>query len=264
MKMEIQHGIVAYVDILGYQNLIDNNELIEIGEIIQKILKIGDDVTESLKEKIIELFQLSENESWKNIFPNDITNFIRNQVISDSIVFTGEFSDEMKNNMRVKVIHLMLFVLAMQELCKLSFKNGIVLRGAIDYGEYIFKDKIFASKAIITAYRTSELLDFSGIVLCDNFGSNFFKDDIEPAIQSIIDIFTSEVNCPIRSTGATEKKLRVIDWTDALEESDKINLRQYLFNSFSMHNKDINQSVIRKITNTENVLRTIMAKKDED
>jgi hypothetical protein len=148
----------------------------------------------------------------------------------------------------------------MKTLCSLSFENGIAIRGAINYGDYILEDKIFASKAIIEAYRLGEDLDFSGIVLCEGLikycNAINSSDDF---INMLLNFYIANVSCPLK-TGECE--LKVVDWmVDFGKDND---LRQYLYNSFSKHNKKISKSVIRKIENTEHVLRSIRAGKSID
>jgi len=255
--MEIKKGIVGFVDILGYKNIIENNEIEKLGPIIQEILNLAKDVKDIVKNDIKKSFYKKKDlDSFDKLYN---AYEIESHVISDSIIFLGEINetDDIFNSIKFAI-----YIRFLQKLCRISLEKGFALRGAISYGDYINENNIIASKAHIEAYSLSEeKLNFSGIAVCSGFKNFCEKMDKEKSTIFLKKLYenTSEIHCQLKD--GKEEKLLIIDWISGLGEGEyNGDLRQYLFNSFSKHNKDISQSVIRKIDNTENVLRSILAK----
>ncbi|MDR2582012.1 MAG: hypothetical protein LBC75_00850 [Fibromonadaceae bacterium] len=260
--MKIKRGIVGFVDILGYKNIIENNEIEKLGFIIQEIFNVVKNVNDIIyKEKEItnlidrakkRLDYTEKNYKWE----------IDTHVISDSIILLKEINEA--DDILYNHIKFIIYIRSLQKLCRISLEKGIAIRGAISYGDYIDESNIIASKALVYAYQLSEKLDFSGIAVCKefvDFCKEMDKNNVKKEILKKLDENTSKIHCPFKD--GSEQEIRIIDWISDLDEKEyNGDLRQYLFNSFSKHNKDISQSVIRKINNTENVLRSILAKKN--
>jgi len=254
--METKKGIVGFVDILGYKNIIEKNDIEKLGSIMQEILNLAKDVNDIVKNDLKN--QATKDRQYLDFLDKHYKDYeIEAHVISDSIILLGEFNEA---DDFFSYIKFMIYIRFLQKLCHISFKKGIALIGAISYGEYIYENNIFASKALMEAHQLSEKLDFSGIAMCDEFKS-FCKENV--LFSEALDKNTSEIYCPLKN--GSEDKLLIIDWISGLDEKDYTSqngdLRQYIFNSFSKHNKDISQNVIKKIDNTENILRKILAKK---
>lgn len=250
--MEIQKGIVGFIDILGYQNLIDNNELSEIINIIHNITQIGSKVN----EEIDKLFGDSIKEL--NISSDPDVMHIDLAVISDSIIMTKPINENDKGS---EVCAYTACLYGMLVLCRSALIGGISVKGAIDYGEYIKKENIFASKALINAYRVTNNLDFSGIVVCsdfiDKFNCTFSSSGSNEAYRKILNAAAVKVVCPTK-TG--EKEYYVLDWTNGYSGFQESKIKQFLYNSFGMHGKAITNDVVKKIDNTERVIRSVISK----
>ena len=147
--MDIKLGPVAFIDILGYKSLIENNDLENIKNIINRITDIVPLVNEHIK-------------ALTNTF-SDVVHFseihceLEYQIVSDSIIVTKNVHGYNESD---KFLTTLAYIIGLVNICHLAFKEGIPIRGAINYGEYIFNGNTFASKAIIAAYEDSNLLNF--------------------------------------------------------------------------------------------------------
>lgn len=55
-----------------------------------------------------------------------------------------------------------------------------------------------------------------------------------------------------------EKRMFVIDWCYNITNEQKADIRQYIVNQFKAHNKDISEKVMRKLNNTEIMIRCLV------
>jgi hypothetical protein len=244
MEKIVNNGIVCFLDILGYKSLIINNTIEECAKIIKEILKdlpkeVLDEIMKETKEKIsAETVKLIE----KIISPTNCTVIM----ISDSILVLFDLENELcfEDNFGVALAYI-------RKLFTKSFEVGLPMRGCIDIGSYYYNDNLFAGKSIADTYAECSRLDFSGIVLTDTV----FKK-VENSISGkkrIFDNVLIKCNVPLNDNSENEKYL--LKWYSKKNYENINDIKQFIFNSFLKHNKGINSSVMKKIDNTENILR---------
>jgi hypothetical protein len=130
---------------------------------------------------------------------------------------------------------------------EISFRDGFPLRGCIDIGSFYCHNNIFAGDTIVDSFNESEKLNFSGLIITDNAlkiieencdEKNFF---IEECVNKYI--------VPIKHN--IEEYKNIVEWSININEIKKMDVKQYIFETFHAHNKEIDLSVMEKIVNTE-------------
>jgi hypothetical protein len=248
MELKTEKGMVGFFDVLGYQNIIDNNKISDAAHILSESFtripeRVENKLSESLKEskKTYELIK-------------DRMKFI---IISDSIIIAIPFlrlTEDEKNLELVKKgneFQLLYFFISASFLLHLSFDEGFPLRGAIDYGEFYVQDRTFAGKPFINAYRIANRLEISGCVLTKEAETefrNYVKKD------TIDDFFFSYL-VPLKNNES--ERYLTMKWLCPFKELGEPpkDIRQYIVDKFHAHNKDVTRDVFPKIDNTEMILR---------
>jgi len=254
MKKLVEKGIVAYFDILGYQNFLINNN---INDCIDKIEGI---LVKLPVEIETDFFHLKDNSSIKAEeyyeykkklvdIRKDLINHLNTLFISDTIIFFFDIAN-IKNNIPFCLQQMLVYLIIFM---KLSFENGFPMRGFVDYGEYYFNNdvniNIIAGKTIVKCHQETSAFDFSGLVIDDSvrkYCMNFNYDILNLLFDKkvIADYLVNLKN--------KEDHKYVCNFIiDGINE----NLDQYIFNSFHKHNKEISNEVMKKINNTENIMK---------
>jgi hypothetical protein len=159
----VQNGLVCFFDILGYKNILENNDINECARIINDILveipkNIKTDLIPS-GDKLPEAYKKLA-ESRKNFFDK----FFYAIMVSDSIVLFFDFTNINEADVVDYTWLSICYILSFQ---KEYFVNGFPMRGCLDFGEYYYNNNVFAGKAIVNSYNEGNSLEFSGIVITD-------------------------------------------------------------------------------------------------
>jgi len=245
--MNKKNGIVAFFDILGYQNIIINNDVEQVANIItETILELPIKVQSGIKEMLTRSSSII-NDNKKNELVYKVINDIDFLIVSDSILIflpvDDASFDEWSN------IYWGLFFFYCCFLLNESFVKGLPLRGAIEYGEYFRKENCFAGKSIINSYVQANELEFSGCVICDNAALK-----IKPMLnEELIGIFAFEYLAPLKNN--LEKRMIFLNWIAYRSKRTFFDVRQFTIESFHSHNKDISNRVLNKLNNTEKIIR---------
>jgi hypothetical protein len=143
--IEFHYNIVAYIDILGFSEMIKEDSKTKCPDNLNKIIKTFGLV----KEK---------NE----------TSIISTQVFSDSIIFTAPLSSDG-------------FIECVQTIISLQYNfltNLILLRGALAFGHHYQDPQILYSEALVHAYETEiNLARFPRIVIENNLWDWFINNN---------------------------------------------------------------------------------------
>lgn len=145
--MSTQIGLIAYLDILGYKNLLEKNEPEDIAKNVLPLLSsIDKDVILLAKKELIEVATEKEK---TNIMIDNIIETIKFIVISDSIVVA--IPCEYQNQFKDVLCWVILFSILINLQGNL-FISGLPLRGVINYGKYYLEKNCFAGRPIVEAY----------------------------------------------------------------------------------------------------------------
>lgn len=235
-------GLVAFLDILGYQDIINNNLIEEAAKIVSDILL---NIPTDTKKKIIEVFKDVDPDT-KGLMTKMLDK-IDHRVISDSILLVFEMPEVEKE---LKESFWLVFIVYVGELLRHSFDKGLPLRGAIDYGDFFLEANSFAGRPIINCYRLGSDMEISGCVLTSNCAMalkelipDFASSDV---LQNALLLYL----VPLKE--GKEERLWTVAW---LDEKPKKDFRHQVIKAFQGHNKDITRDVYSKIDNTEVMLR---------
>lgn len=249
----IQEGLVGVFDILGYQNIIDNNEIENVSKIVLETLTnlpntVKDTLTHLISDEASRNFFIKENDTLKSL------------IISDTILLSLSVDSNASPENRVS--NWAIFLLHAAMLLRLAFDNGLPLRGAIDSGNFFINGNCFAGRPIVNAFRLANQLQFSGCALTPKVEEEFKKDlnqtnkDFQNAIRYLFFLYLT----PQKNN--EEEKLLLVNWLKPLDDWKDLpnDIRQYVVLAFHDHNKNVSKKDIPKLENTEIILRYSISK----
>ncbi|MCX6145677.1 MAG: hypothetical protein NTW25_00280 [Candidatus Kapabacteria bacterium] len=240
--MEFKNVYVAVCDILGFKDLIYNN---------------NSDVTNKILAQFIATLELSASggkaiqydfDDSSNIVADSTEIKINFNLFSDTVVL-WTLDDTTKSFFELLNVTKNLF--------HLSLINGLPIRGAISQGDLFVKqfqiesnynnyENIIYGKALVKAYELEQEQLWSGCIFDPEFANSGNRD--------LKLIFEHKTNCdryffydvPLKSTGC--KKHLTLNWVDWSENNELTEGK--IIESFSALNKTINESVKIKLDNT--------------
>jgi hypothetical protein len=256
-----QYGIIGFFDILGYQSFLVNNEDVA-GESTEKVLNFIVNLEKNIQSHVRNILKNSKN--FKKLVDE-----IKFLVFSDTILLTTTYARNEGNDR--KTDRWILFLVASLKLNRWMFEYGLPLRGVITTGNFRIKEHCFVGKPIIDAYELCHDLDLSACVMTDKSFqevTNLINSSKRKKIKKLLN--ASIVKYLIPKKGGKEEKLPTLNLftlsglkpkskkSNVKSKDNKIDIRQFVFNSFWKHNKDIPQEALNKVMNTEQYLRYII------
>lgn len=231
---------VAFLDILGFKDLVERNTHEQLEEIYSKFF--------TGVEKNSELFELLSQ-----ILKNDkgINTTVQSVIISDSIVLWS-IDDTIDNfNMLVMAVRLLIIQ---------SFGQGIPLRGAITRGPLsVSTDKsiqIFG-KSLTKAYTLESQMELAGCMIDDECMKYVLEINEENKIFQNLNKSNSIVQYLMPKKHGEIKNHYLINWVSPFRSN-------YIIESFSQHNKSINNWAVNyKIKNTSDFIEYVRKNKLE-
>jgi hypothetical protein len=233
-------GLIAFFDILGYQNIIDNNDISEVAQLIDNLLV---DLPNKAKEKSKWFGEGIPKEE-------DVLSDLYTMVISDSIIIAKPMPKTFSEDWGFTYL-TWVFGKYCESLLDFAFENGLPLRGAIDYGEYYLNRNCFAGKPIIDCYRMSHMLNFSGCILTPTLSDRYHSIKNKETLRYYSENLGFPYLCPLKDN--KNQRFFTICWCEKVTQIN--DLREYVFKSFSKHYKDVSGSTITKLDETELWLR---------
>jgi hypothetical protein len=248
--MEKSKGLVAFFDILGYQNFLQSNEPAKAIETIQDFLK----KLKSFRSNTFPTFFGKETFEVLQKLMDTFTHL----TISDSMLVTFKANKDKKVDY---MYSLMLFSLYCSALHKEFFLAGLPVRGAIEYGEFVInrEECLFAGVPIVEAYKEASRLSLSACIV----GESALPKDYPPTIHSGL----TKYRVPLRN--GMEKDAVLVapilsSGIDSVDIDQIQDIKQFIVSAFSKHNKTIGIEVQPKIENTEMFFRFCKAKYEQD
>lgn len=245
-------GVVAHLDILGFQSFLDGNPPADAEDQVLKFL-------EQLESDVIARVYDSEALGKNLSNPHSL-------VFSDTIIITGECLD--KDNEQEKIALTGSMLLRVSRLVRKMFEYGLPVRVAIDFGEYRVQGKSFTGAALINAYRLGGIADMAGILLSNDLVSILQSRKMEEENETFFDFLVKvgqlvHYNTPLK--GGARKQHWCLNFMQVGGEGlskfglkpcyDDSDLRDMVLSSFWAHNKDMDEGAERKALNTELFLR---------
>jgi hypothetical protein len=234
--MEPIQGIVAFLDVLGYQNFIDNNS-------VGKAVEILTNVFTGLKEASVEDYKtrwVKPGVAAKRRF-EDV--FI--QTLSDSIIFHFQTPKG-----SIPISDWMTFLQIVRVTQRRLFDNGFPARGAVACGQYYFRDGFLVGRPFMEAYRLTQSLEFAGVVLTAE-ASTRMKGDFKNQNVALRG-FAGGVDFLVPMKENREGKFYCLCPLRLGEIQTEIlsDVAELVYQSFWQHQKDVPANVDLKITNT--------------
>lgn len=264
-QMQPATGFVGYFDILGYTQIMLNNNIHKTAQFVSDILmNIPQDMIDSLRSPYQKVRPLevapesSERDEWSQIL--DKVSWI---IFSDSILISLPFDPALPERDLVRLY--LAFSTVCASLMNRCFTAGFPLRGAISVGEFFIEDRCFAGRPIINAYYATQQLEFAGCVLdeaANNLISEVRKDLVKQGERNLLvklDQTTILYMVPLKEN--LDERLRTINWV-VLDTPGFLqiagDIREVTTRAFLMHNKIAVPAVQGKINNTEMFIRHVL------
>lgn len=264
-EMQPATGFVGYFDILGYTQIMLNNNIHKTAQFVSDtLMNIPQDMIDSLRSPHQQVRPLevapesSERDDWSQIL--DRVSWI---IFSDSILISLPFDPALPERDLVRLY--LAFSTVCASLMNRCFTAGFPLRGAISVGEFFIEDRCFAGRPIINAYYATQQLEFAGCVLdeaANNLISESRKHLVKKGERSLLDKLdqtTILYMVPLKED--LDERLRTINWV-VLDtpgfSSISGDIREVTTRAFLMHNKIAVPAVQGKINNTEMFIRHVL------
>lgn len=253
--MPVENGVIGYFDILGYQNLLTNNEPEDVAEkVLSRITSLNGTVTDELTAMFPKLV------AGKYFDP--ILSATHWLVFSDTILLTNAFPDQEKDFTRFLRWYSILVMCSRVQ--SYMFKNGLPVRGVLHFGKFMVKDPCFAGRPIIEAYQLANTLELAATVMTDVAAKKLDEARALTVAKNnagaYFDYLLKKYLVPLKD--GKDQHFLTVDYFDSAELAGK-DIRQAVFNSFWQHRKDIPGSVQAKVVNTEQHLRFLAHLKPE-
>jgi len=250
-----QTGLVAFFDILGYQNLLERNEPEAIAEdVLPMLTDIGQTVSDALRRIV------RKNED--DPVPDHIGSIIAGMnwlVFSDTVLLTLPLND---SDPRLRYFEFTTFFMACIGLQGALFMAGLPARGAIDFGKFFVKGTCFAGRTIVNAYRLSETLEIAACVLTDASATELRRTCEDYKADAIDDILGTLVLEYLIPTKMEERHmLTLMAHTYDLETP---NIHRSTMSAFWGNNKDLPVLARQKVTNTEQWLEFLESRQEAE
>jgi hypothetical protein len=264
-QMQPATGFVGYFDILGYTQIMLNNNIHKTAQFVSDtLMNIPQDMIDSLRSPYQQAQPLevapesSERDEWSQIL--DKVSWI---IFSDSILISLPFDPALPERDLVRLY--LAFSTVCASLMNRCFTAGFPLRGAISVGEFFIEDRCFAGRPIINAYYATQQLEFAGCVLdeaANNLISEVRKDLVKQGERNLLvklDQTTILYMVPLKEN--LDERLRTINWvvldTPGFTQIAG-DIREVTTRAFLMHNKIAVPAVQGKINNTEMFIRHVL------
>jgi len=258
-------GFVGYFDILGYTQIMLNNNIHKTAQFVSDtLMNIPRDMIASLRSPYLAVRPLevapesSERDDWSQIL--DKVSWI---IFSDSILISLPFDPALPEQDLVQ--HYLAFSIVCASMMNRCFTAGFPLRGAIAVGEFFIEDRCFAGRPIINAYYTTQQLEFAGCVLdegANSLNSEWRKHLVKKGERNLLDKLdqtTILYLVPLKEN--VDERHRTINWV-MLDTPGFLpiagDIRELTTRAFLMHNKIAVPSVQGKINNTEMFIRHVL------
>lgn len=135
-----EKSIIAFLDILGFKNLINTEEFDKIKEIFQSIM--------SNKEALIALHIATDGEASLERY-NEVLSATKIHLMSDSIIVAAP-------NKCKEALAVVIDICSCIQTILYEFESPIFLRGAIEIGDFFLDNNVIFGKGLVDAYVAQE------------------------------------------------------------------------------------------------------------
>jgi hypothetical protein len=269
---KVETGFVGFFDILGYKSFLETG----ITEVTLRVIEILSRLPDKVDEAVKIHFGLQNGmleKARENGVSAPFEQMLRELsrivplVVSDSILLRCSYDE---NHGTEKAAQAATFVVYANVLQRLMFEEGLPLRGAIAFGDFVFVDHVFAGKPIIDAHTLGQSLDLAACAIHETAEKEF--NALIAAAPGQWDGFLNEgqqlvqYQTPVKKVKTSEVKaqekllLLNLAWPTLKGYTplkDRKEPRKYVEEQFSAHSKQLGPEVALKVENTEKFLRLL-------
>src|SRR5580698_3663899 len=145
-------GVIAFFDILGYQNFLENNSAPESA---LKTLKLINDIPKHVQKDLVE--QWMKHEVSRGKIAEEVATACKHLIFSDTIVLSIEYPQNADDNWKLTALGYL--TIYSSKLFLNMFFSGLPMRGVIGSGDFVFVESCLAGRAVIDAYKLCASLD---------------------------------------------------------------------------------------------------------
>lgn len=234
-QIETGPGFIAYFDLLGYKNLLTNNDINKAIAVVRLI----QDVLQSQQERVYQTGRITGQRFCDHI------------VYSDSIlVYTAFPENNQEQHAQIAIFHEFCAGL-ISEL----FWIGLPIRGAWAFGNYYVtktdKGIYVAGLPIVEAYQFSNCLDVSACLIAPSAEKVLAELKILDSPSHLLGYIHCSVPMMINQKAQKQAMFLLNHYAiDLNYNPDRKISRQVLMEKFSEHNKNIAIDALSKVNNT--------------
>lgn len=173
-SIEYSKNICAFIDILGYKNIVEEAEKDKENP-IKTIKKLENIIQECIKEQIERFGEMDENIKFDYTIFSDcicIVTPIKYELSEDPrFTYSKDYSDDYINANQKR---LYLIVLLLADIQMLALEHNIIFRGAITVGNHYSSENVMFSNALVKAYTAESKYAIYPRIILDNTHDNDF------------------------------------------------------------------------------------------
>lgn len=242
----VQTGILGLFDILGYQSFLENNDSVKAAALVvdrivdaeETVIKYVRETAGSDDQEAILFVRYIERVAWA-AFSDTI-------ILMNPIEPGGDLTDNIRS------WHAL--ILSAQILCKYMFEQGLPLRGAITYGNYVSRKTCFAGRAILDAYKLANELEFAGSVMTEQAFQELQRitehSASDQTVRLLLDVSLLRYQVPREKVNEPLRTLNFLAVKGTSSRRWRGVLYQIVLDSFRKHRKSISDREIQKAKNT--------------
>ncbi len=147
--LDTQNYIVAFVDILGFSEIIKEYDSNINSNKLKELKKALEDSISYATIKIYELYSDIKLKNWGNSFLKETINLLEYRMFSDCFCFALPYFDT-QNDITVQFASIAIVLRIFQYL---MLKHGFMIRGGISFGSYYSDANMLFSGGLVQAYK---------------------------------------------------------------------------------------------------------------
>jgi hypothetical protein len=250
-------GFVGVFDILGYQSFLESG----ISEVTFRVVN----TLVELPQQIEEVRKNFMGKSIEELGDSDLAWALRQiepLVVSDSILLRSSYDEDHVRNQPLQAAAFVMWACIFE---RYMFEQGLPVRGAIAFGDFIFVQHVFAGKPIIDAYNLGQSLNLAACAIHETAKDEFQRlHTLSPGTGFLTSPHLVPYLTPVKKV-EEELNLLCLNWAwpprlkGYLSLKEIVDLRQYVHEKFCAHNKQMRLDVIPKAENTERYFRFLRA-----
>ncbi|MCP5489320.1 MAG: hypothetical protein H7A43_11815 [Verrucomicrobia bacterium] len=250
--MQVQTGIVAFCDILGYRDILKHSEPKDVARDVIDVLKHA-------KQDVNGMHTDNLSPNIDRTVVTDKLGHIEWISFSDTIALFHSYPDNARN--ADKYICWLVTIINLIYLFQHMLDRGLPIRGAISFGSFYHDGLHFAGVPIVDAHDLSEDLSLSAIALHDKASAELQTfNAFNP--HSTIAVATRDYRTPCKSRTANFHLLYPYVPGTLITQKIKASISDYLTQAFCSHGKSLVNPRAKEIhQNTLAYYESIIARK---